>query len=179
MPDERSDADLVAGAAGGDQGAWNELVERHSELIYRNSRAVGAEHSLAEDMMQEAWMRLLNRLDTLAQPERVKGWLCIVARNATRSELRRARRRDIGLDALFGAAAPDDPAADAEQLQMLRAMRSGFAKISDFCQDVLAMFFLDDLSHAEVADVLEIPIGTVSKRKRDCLASLQKHTEAA
>lgn len=176
--DGRSDAELVAAAAAGQQAAWNELVERYSDLMYRNSRAVGAEHSLAEDMVQLGWIKLLNRIDTLAEPGRVKGWLAIVVRNATRSELRRARRRDIGLDAIFGEATDDDPVADAERLLVMRALRSGFDELSDFCQDLLAMKFFDDLQHVEIADVIDTPLGTISKRVRDCLGSLRGFVEA-
>ena len=70
------DADLVARVRAGDQSAWEELVDRHSGLLWRLARSIVADDAAASDAMQTAWLRLLQSVDRIAEPAAVRGWLC-------------------------------------------------------------------------------------------------------
>lgn len=172
----RSDEDLVRDAGSGDSTAWNELVERYAQLVFANARAVGADVALAQDVSQLVWMRLLNRLDTIRDPGKVKGWLAIVARNATRDELRR-RRPTTRVDDLF-ALEDDravDPAEAAGRADDAAVVQRALTQISDRCRQLLTLLFSAAMNYDEVSAAMDMPIGSIGPTRRRCLDSLSRH----
>lgn len=171
----RSDADLVTDARGGDSSAWEDLVERYGQLVFANCRAVGADASLAQDVSQLVWMRLLTRLDTIREPSKVKGWLAIVARNATRSELRK-RKPTIDLEKLFALEDPEAPAPEDELVRQTdkHAVRRALAQISERCRELLTLLFSADMSYDEISALTGTPIGSIGPTRQRCLSALSR-----
>jgi DNA-directed RNA polymerase specialized sigma24 family protein len=75
----RSDADLVRNCRGGDQSAWNELVDRYQRLIFAIPRRAGLSEDQASDIFQEVFVLLFERLDEIRQPEKLRSWLVTTA----------------------------------------------------------------------------------------------------
>lgn len=174
----RSDEQLVVDAARGDATAWDGLVDRYANLVYANARAVGADRGLAEDVSQLVWMRLLNRLDTIREPAKVKGWLAVVARNTTRSELRR-RRPTVQLDELFVLAddavtAPEEAVTRGEDVA---SVRSALDRISERCRELLLLLFSAEMSYDEIVETTGMAIGSIGPTRRRCLDSLARQLE--
>src|SRR5438477_2254696 len=76
---------LVRAAARGDQAAWNELVERFQGLVWATARAHRLSRTDAADVAQTVWLRLVENLDRIREPEHLGGWL---AKTARRESLR-------------------------------------------------------------------------------------------
>ena len=81
---------LVARANSGDQGAWDQLVERYGELVWAVARAHGLRHADASEVNQVTWLLLTQHLSLLPQPDRLGSWLL---RTATREAYRMGRLR--------------------------------------------------------------------------------------
>jgi DNA-directed RNA polymerase specialized sigma24 family protein len=82
--------ELVARANTGDQGAWDQLVERYGGLVWAVARAHGLRHADASQVNQVTWLLLTQHLGSLQQPERLGSWL---QRTATREAYRMGRLR--------------------------------------------------------------------------------------
>lgn len=156
-----SDAALAARASDGDRDAFGELVRRHQAAVRRACRAVtGHEHD-ADDAAQDAFLSALDRIETY-DPKRPFGpWLMRIATNAAIDLLRRraVRRADALDEALVAASA--SPARDAEQSELRRRLSVALAALPERQRIAVTLFDLEGYPHAEIADVLGIPEGTV------------------
>ena len=117
----------------------------------------------ADDLVQDCVERALRQQASLQHPERLGGWLFAILHNLHLSKLRRDRRRGttIGLDALADDLALSAPPEDRNQIRdFARAM----ASLSDDHRQVLLLVSLEGRTYREIAELLEVPIGTVMSR---------------
>src|SRR5260370_33261463 len=126
---------LVTAATAGDQEAWAALVERYTSLLWSVARSYRLPEAEASDAVQTTWLRLVEHLDRIADPERLPGWLATTVRRECMRLVPRAGREAYA--AL--ADVPDDaPALDAAPLRDERdaALWRAFAELGDFCRQV-------------------------------------------
>ena len=113
-----STGDLLARAAAGDQPAWDALVDRFCRLVWSvlGSFMLGA--AAREDVYQTVWLRLVEHLDRIKDPERLAGWLATTTRNEALRVQRQQRRvlptEHMPLTADPTASTPEEQVADAE-----------------------------------------------------------------
>ena len=74
-------AELLAGAADGDQSAWNALVEKYNRLVWYVVRGFRLDDAAAADVKQTVWLKLVEHCGRISDPERLAGWLAVTARN--------------------------------------------------------------------------------------------------
>ncbi|MGE5180007.1 MAG: RNA polymerase sigma factor [Bacteroidota bacterium] len=166
-----SDGELVRRIREGEADAYAELVRRTRRSGYRLARRITRNHEDADDVLQDSYVKAFRALDRFAADRPFGPWfLTIVARTAL-TWLRAGKRRaaesldEPGRDgsAPLGdrIADPDDEAAVLERrIQVERA----YARLSDDHRVVLALRVDADLSYAAIAEVLEVPAGTVMSR---------------
>jgi len=172
-----STSDLVRDAADGDQRAWNQLVERYSRLVWAVARSHGLAHADAADVWQTTWLRLVEHLGRLRNPELLAGWLSTTARHECLRVLRLGRRERpaeslvLGLDDSVGEPSPESALlADEERA----AVAAAFAKLSERCQALLRLVVAEPaLSYAEVSRALGIPVGGIGPTRGRCLQQLR------
>ena len=80
-------AELVEAAARGDQRAWNEIVERFQRLVWATARAHRLSSADAADVAQTTWLRLVENLDRIREPEHLGAWLATTARRESIRQL--------------------------------------------------------------------------------------------
>jgi RNA polymerase sigma factor (sigma-70 family) len=170
-------AELVARARQGDDRAWDEIVDRHSGMVWAVARAHGLDVQSAADVSQVTWLRLVEHLGSLRNPERVGAWLATTAKRESIRVLR-LRRREVAVeDVELEGGADQSPAPD---IRLLTAERDGelwraFASLSDRCQHLLGLLVADPPpSYAEVAAVLDRPIGSIGPTRQRCLDCLRR-----
>jgi RNA polymerase sigma factor (sigma-70 family) len=170
------EAYLVASARTGDRRSMEALVRlRGPRLLSHAARLLG-EHEAARDIVQEAWVEILRGISGLRSDHAFLPWaLMIVTRRVQRTIRGRQsdRKLALGVAAEPAGETPDagPDAADAARL------RQALTQLSPEHSAVLALFYLQDLSVAEIARALDVPDGTVKTRlmrARDSLRAALK-----
>ena len=173
-----TDADLVRAAGQGDRQAWDALVERFGGLVWSVARAHRLSAADAADVSQTAWLRLVESLDRIREPDRVGAWLATTTRNECLRVIRRSGRQvptDLEVD--DDPPASEDPPLDAGVLAGERdqALWRAFESISERCQVLLRMLIADPPpTYEEVSAALGMPIGSIGPIRGRCLDQLRR-----
>lgn len=168
-----SDAELVELARRGDREAFAALVRRHRDVAHSVGRRLLGDRELAHEAVQEATLAALVGLDRLRSPERFGAWFCGIALNTARSRLRAARRSStVALDSEPPDLAPG-PAERAEAAEVAALVRRAVAHLAPGQRDAVLLFYLQGLTHREVAGELGITVNAVKARLHQARAALE------
>ena len=168
----RTDVELVAACRAGDEEAWKELVERFARYVHAiASQAFRLPSHDAEDVFQEVFARVYERLGTLRDDAAVRPWIAQLTRNACIDRLRASGREELG-DMLDEAA--DD---QLDRLDEAFTVRQALVELSPDCREILDRFFTRDESYRTIGDQLQLPQGTVASRISRCLGKLRDELE--
>ncbi len=170
---ERDDRDLITYAQQGDRQAFNELVCRHHDSIVSLTYRMCGELHLAEDAAQEAFVRVWQNLKSYKPQYAFRSWLYKIATNAALDSLRK-QRPTAELDSLSLADQGSSPEQSAEQNQQAAHVRRAVAQLSEPLRVVLILREYQELSYQEIADALDIPLGTVMSRLNSARAQLRQ-----
>jgi RNA polymerase sigma factor (sigma-70 family) len=178
MRDDRTVIALVERARDGDQGAWNEIVERYATLVWSLCRRYGLSGTDADDVGAAVWLRLVERLGTLREPAALPGWIATTTRRECLQRLK-ARNRQVVTDEIEGEAegqtgdGPEDWLLVQERHIVLRA---AFAELSERCRRLLSMLFDDPpMPYAEIGAELGLRIGAIGPTRMRCLDRLRNN----
>jgi RNA polymerase sigma factor (sigma-70 family) len=169
---------LVAAAADGDEAAWEEIVDRFASLVWATARAHRLSRDDAADVAQTTWLRLVENLDRIQQPERLGSWLATTARRESLRKLRlAARERPSDEPDLFEApgSSIEGPLLERERD---RALWQAFAWLSERCKALLRLLVAEtEPSYDEVSAALGMPVGSIGPTRMRCLDRLQQRVE--
>lgn len=166
---------LVLRAQCGDKDARAKLVAFIAPEISRYVARIANHDSLAEDIAQDSLLQICRKLRHIRNPEVFRFWaLRIASRTAFRAL--RKRRIDISLDdAPQGATRDHQAESDIMQGVAKEAVERLLVTLTPASRAVLALHYLDGYTLAEVADILEIPLGTVKSRLAYGIAALRQY----
>lgn len=152
---------LVLRAAAGDRKAFGLLAARwHGKLVAHAWRLIG-ERELAEDAVQGAWLEIAGGLGRLSDARAFPAWAYrIVSRRCARLIAAAARHRGLAAALAAEPTLRDEPQADTDPDRL----RAEIARLPAPQRSALALFYLEEMSVAEVAVALDVPIGTVKTR---------------
>jgi RNA polymerase sigma factor (sigma-70 family) len=172
-----SDADLVRRALLGAREPFAELVRRHQRTATALAARVLGSEDLARDAVQEATVAAMTGLDRLRSADRFGPWFCGIALNVSRRWLRqlRAERPTVHPDQAGDGAGPGGRAGPdelAELADLAARVRAAIAALADGQRDAVFLFYLQGLSHREVAAELGISVGAVKARLHQARAAL-------
>ena len=172
-------AALVSAAAEGDQGAWNEIVDRYTPLVV----SVIYKHRLrpadAADVNQTLWLRLVEQIGRLREPEALPGWIMTTTRNECLRVLRVQQRTHLydplsESDALESEQTDADVEADLLVVERRQALRDGFAELTDQCKRLLTKLMTDPPpSYQIVSEELAMPVGSIGPTRARCFKKLE------
>jgi len=183
MP-HQTDRELVDAARGGDADAFGALVRRHQRRIFRLTAHLLRSPSEAEDVTQETFVRAygaLARFDGRSEPFT---WIYRIAVNLSLNAIRARKTQrtsspsdDPHVEGLIadmrgGLASPADQTADR---QLALALLDGLNELSDTLRTTLILVGIDGLSHAQAAEVLGCPEGTVAWRVHEARRKLRAY----
>ena len=160
-------------ARNGEIDAFEELVRRYTPSAYRLAAAIVGEPRAA-DVVQDAFLHAWRGIRGLRDPERFGPWLYRIVANGSRSVLRVDRRvREIALDETSMARAGGADAREFGAAEARAVVETAFRRLSPDQRTVIGLHYAAGLSIAEVAEALEIPVGTAKSRLAAALAALR------
>jgi|tagenome__1003787_1003787.scaffolds.fasta_scaffold20397659_2 RNA polymerase sigma factor (sigma-70 family) len=169
---------LVKRAASGDQAAWDALVARYTNLLWSVARGYRLERTDAADVVQVAWLRLVEHLPTLREPERVGSWLATTVRRECLQLLATRKRRGTPLDDHVLDAVPDRGVpVDHGLLTRERDAQlwAAFERLPDRCQKLLRVLMADPPpAYQDVSVSLDMPVGSIGPTRARCLDRLRR-----
>jgi len=165
---------------GGDLEAVIGLMERYQHRLYRYLLRIVAQPSAAEDLFQQTWLRVMERIQKYDPKRNFEGWLFSLAHNLAIDHLRRRQPESLDEPTFTGetqlSLTPGDgPNALDELLSMERTERiaEAVAELPVLFREVIALRFEEELKLEEIAAVLSLPMGTVKTRVHRALKSLR------
>lgn len=169
---EEPEPALIRAAAAGDLAAFERLVRAFQEPVWRFLRRLLGDAGAAEDVAQEAFLRVFRRLPTFSFEAKFSTWVFQIARNAGVDELR-ARRRRLRVASLTPPRRP--PAAVAEAVAEIDA---ALASLPVDLREAILLVEVLGLRYREVARVLDVPEGTVKSRVFSARSRLHRWSTA-
>jgi len=170
----------VRAAAAGDVQAWEQLVDRYGGLLWSVCRAHRLGPDDTADVVQLTWLRLLENLGRIRDPERLGGWLATTCRRECQGLRRRSRSvvamPEEAIEALLGSGAhADEPVLTAAEHA---ALWDAFRRLSEWCQQVLRALIVEaetgPPSYRLVAAALNTRPGSLGPTRGRCLDQLRK-----
>jgi RNA polymerase sigma factor (sigma-70 family) len=178
MRDDPSVVALVERAAGSDQDAWDEIVDRYAPLVWSICGRYRLSNHDREDVGQNVWLLLVEQLGKLREPAALPGWLATTtARECLRVVAASRKSQRLGTQLDEAAQFVDDTVIDEEMLMAERnaVLRAAFAELPPHCQRLLGMLLSDPPhSYAEISAALAIPVGSIGPQRARCLDRLRR-----
>ena len=165
--------ELVIRAQGGDPEAFDQLVVRITDRLYSIAYRILRNAPGAEDATQQALVTIWRQLPRLRDPDRFEAWSRRLLVHASYAEYRK-RRREAPAGSLTDGTT-DDPYLSVHDRDQLER---GFARLSVEQRAVLVLQHYLNLSHDEMADLLDIPVGTVRSRLHGARGAMRAALEA-
>lgn len=170
------DGHLIIRLRRGDVDALGELYEKYKVSIFRTALAVTKDRVMAEDVLQESFLRLFTNADKIKTNVPVGPWLYRVAVNLCYTLLKRRQRYMRPFEGLLGRlVAPLNllPEQQLERAEARETVQRAIENLPVTHRAVVVLFYLEGLSLKEIANVLEIPEGTVKSRLHYARKSLK------
>ena len=148
----------------GERAAFDELIQRWHGPIWQYVRRLSVDDDAAQDIAQDIWLRVLRGIGRLRDPAKLRAWLFGIAHRTWIDTLRRKYAVVAAdIDEADRHEIPDPMAAD-ELEQELVAMEQELSRLPPVEREALTLFYLRELSLQEIAQALDIPVGTVKSR---------------
>jgi RNA polymerase sigma-70 factor (ECF subfamily) len=181
-----TDGELVRQALSGAAPAYETLVRRWAARVVGVCHARVGRAAAAEDLAQEALLRGLRALPTLAEPEKFGPWICGIASRACLDWLKRSERKDVSLAAvgegLDGearfAAGGADAAALAERADEVDHLMREVERLPEPLREVVMLYYYEDCTYQDLADRLGVSAATINARLTHARQALRERLRA-
>jgi len=176
---ERPVSELVAAALNGDHPSWNRLVDRYTPLLLSVVRRYRLQGDDAEDVVQTVWLRLVEKLGSIREPEALPGWILTTTRNEclhvikSRTSASPTDLEDRGWPDGAGPAAVDSDLLVAERHE---ALLMALAALPER-QRALVLLLIEDppLSYEEIGTRLGVPVGSIGPTRARAMVKIRAY----
>jgi RNA polymerase sigma-70 factor (ECF subfamily) len=186
LREERDEQSLIAAAQRGNMDAFNELVLSYQDQVYNLAYRIMGDPASASDAAQEAFISAYQHIDGFRgeYPSSFKSWLMRIVSNACFDELRRLKRRpttsieDFELDEEANPALVSEagsPEEHAEREEMARVIQTGIQTLPADQRVTLVLSDVQGFSYQEIAEITDVPLGTVKSRLARARGKLRDH----
>ncbi|BBO36336.1 RNA polymerase sigma factor [Lacipirellula parvula] len=168
-PTVPTDAELVEAARAGDRAAFGDLVGRYQERLFNTMLRIAGTREDAADAVQDAFVQAYLKLDAFRGDSQFFTWLYRIAMNQALTRRRRARPM-ASIDAAkegAGEEPMDETAAPGEQMlvdERAEQVHTALAELGDQHRKILVLREMEGCSYEAIAEILELPVGTVRSR---------------
>lgn len=154
------DTELVLAAKEGDLDALESLVREHTPAVWAHAVRFFADSTIADDVVQEVWVKVLRTVETFDGRARFSTWLFRVTRNTCLDLVRRGAHVPIPSDTLDPAPVEDF----ADVVALSASLEAALATLPQEDRDALSAVSVFGLTYAEAAEAIGVPTGTVKSR---------------
>ena len=157
-----NERELVERCRQGDQGAFQELVDRYKDLVFALIARTVQDRSRAEDLAQDVFLRVHRGLPYFRGEARLSTWIYRIVANVCLQDQSRAPKPPVSLD--DERAAPRTPSAADRQygdLELRDRLEKGIARLPANYRLLVAAHYLEGVQYEELAEALQLPLGTV------------------
>lgn len=183
-----TDEQLFDQYRGGDLGSLRTLIDRHHDALLRFLTRLTGQPTFADDVFQETFLQIHQSSDTFDSSRRFRPWLFTIAANKARDYLRKkGRRRTLDLSApvdagrdgglsfvdLLEVSIPP-PEARLESQELSQRVQGVLDEMPLPLREILLLAYFQRLSYLQIADELEIPLGTVKSRLHSAVATFAR-----
>jgi RNA polymerase sigma factor (sigma-70 family) len=173
--DTSSDVALVKAARDGDMRAYDQLVQRYQERLYATIYHMTSNHEDANDLAQETFIKAFSALRSFKGDSSFYTWVYRIAVNKTINFLKQRKSRqsmslnDLDFNVendpdLVALVSDKTPRRDIALVELQEKLNAAMQKLSDVHRLVVTLHDVQDLSHEEIADIMECNVGTVRSR---------------
>ncbi len=146
-------------------------LEQHRLRLYRIAYSWTHNRALADDLTQETLIKAMRKASQLRDPDAGNAWLYSILANCYRDHLRRSREMDdIDESDIEGSSNPEQ---ESSELEIVHQVRGAMSRLSDGQRQVISLVDIEGFSYVEVAQILNVPIGTVMSRLCRARAALR------
>ena len=189
----RNDEQLLEAYRDGDIPAFRTLIQRHQDDLLRFLVRLTGDRQTAEDVFQETFLQVHISADTFDATRRFKPWLFTIAANKARDMLRKKlRRQEVDLsapvnrdpaeggqtfiDLMEVSIPPPDEGLQSQERDQL--VQKAVDRMPQSLKEILLLAYFQRLSYAQIAEELDIPLGTVKSRLHSAVASFAKQWQS-
>ena len=152
---------LVLAAQSGNQKAFNLIVKRYHQPLLRFAFKISGDEQIAQDAVQEAWIKTTSGIRKLRDPRILKSWLYRLVRWRTTDLIRKTVRLNQSTEEFDESQHMDVVESTIDESEELNA---AINRLPSLEKQMIHLFYLDELKVTEIASVLEIPSGTIKSR---------------
>jgi len=169
--------ELVAAVRAGERDAWNSIVDRFDPLVLSIVRRYRLGQDDGEDVRQTVWLRLVENLKNLREPQALPGWIGTTTKNeAVRILSARRRLEPLNPETQIRSTTTDQADVDEKLilLERRRAVRESLIELSSEGRELMLLLFADSrVSYQRVGGQLGIPVGSIGPTRARCLNQLK------
>lgn len=149
----------------------HDLIDAHYQALYRYGYRLSGSAADAEDLTQEAFGKAISRLSQLREPDKARGWLFRILRNAYLRRIRDEKRhRVVPLDAVGDVPErPNEPMPGVDPARLQAALN----ELDEAFRTPIILYYFEEFSYKDIADQMDVPIGTVMSRLARAKAHLR------
>ncbi len=174
---DESDEHIAHKVQEGDKDAFGALVDRYEQKLLRYGRKFLARREDIEDIVQDVFMSAYKNIKSFDTTQRFSPWIYRIAHNAFVNGLRRNERSFvlIDFDTLSSHPVYEDPTISEREIAEMRGhIDQALVKLSPKYREVLALHYFEELPYKDIAEILEVPVGTVGIRIKRAKEALKK-----
>ncbi len=178
---QKTDEELAALVQGKNETAFGVLMSRYQPKLLRYGRRFLSGNAPIEDVVQEVFIKMYQNIQSYDATRPFSPWIYRIAHNMFANALRNNSRLPfvtVDLDMFSAHAAYEiDPAADEERENARTLVDRGLKTLAPIYREVIILYYIEQLSYQEIADVLRVPVGTVGIRLRRAREALKIYVE--
>lgn len=169
--------ELVERARDGDRAAMERLYREHAGRVYSVVRRLAGEDALADDLAQEAWIRAFEKLDLFRGDASFGTWMYRLATNTALNRLRSDRRhRELESEAPRDGIHGRNGSVDEAVINQ-RVLQRALDRLPDGYRRVLVLHDVEGMTHAEIAETLDVAVGTSKSQLHKARARMRELIE--
>lgn len=161
------EARLIARAKEGDIDAFEALYEKYKNSVYRTALAITRDRMAAEEILQDAFLRAFRHIDNVHDGSPISPWLHRIAINLAYTWSTKRSRWLTPLEHVIDrliAAPVTSPEYSIEQNELQQVVREAIDQLEFPHRATIVLFYLEEFSLAEIAEIMDVPVGTVKSR---------------